>query len=116
MVLSEQLIILKNEIANIEDHLSKLQGGRKASSAKARASLMKLKKHSHLMRSDIMKYTKELPTKTRAKTPKSETSIPEAELPVIEPVREEAPLSIEKVKKPRKPRVKKVQMVAPTFA
>ena len=108
MVLSEQLTILKNEIANVEDHLNKLQGGRKASSAKARASLMKLKKGSHQLRGDIMTYTKELPVKSRKKKVVPET---EPEMPVIEPVREEAPSEtpVEQVKKPRKPRAKKVQ-------
>jgi septal ring factor EnvC (AmiA/AmiB activator) len=67
MSLSDQVLMMKQSLADVEEHLSKLQAGRKASSAKARASLMSLKKNSHQLRSDITKFTKELPTKSRVK-------------------------------------------------
>ena len=104
--LSDQLVLMKQSLSEVEEHLTKLQGGRKASSAKARASLMKLKKDSHSLRGNIMTYTKELPTKSRKK--KVTIVEPEPEMPVIEPVREEV---VEEVKKPRKPRTKKVSIV-----
>ena len=69
MSLSEQVLLMKQSLSEVEEHLNKLQGGRKASSAKSRAILMKLKKDSHKLRSDITKYTKGLPTKTRTKKP-----------------------------------------------
>jgi tryptophanyl-tRNA synthetase len=102
MSLSEQVLIMKNNLAEVEEHLNKLQTGRKSSSSKARSSLMKLKKDSHTLRSDIMKFTKELPTKKRTK--KEAVQSPE------EPVEAEPEEEPEAVKKPksRKPRVKKV--------
>ena len=65
MSLSEQIILMKNDLGEVEEHLNKLQSGRKASSSKARAGLMKLKKGSHQF--DITKFQKELPVKSRSK-------------------------------------------------
>jgi tryptophanyl-tRNA synthetase len=106
--LSEQVLIMKKNLAEVEEHLNKLQGGRKASSSKARASLMKLKKDSHTLRSDIMKYTKDLPVKSRTK--KEEVGIEEAcQLQTIpeseEP--EEKPKADSTVKKARTKRTPK---------
>lgn len=98
--LSEQVLIMKKNLAEVEEHLNKLQGGRKASSSKARASLMKLKKDSHSLRSEIMKYTKELPVKSRVKKE------PIVEQPEPEPEEEEP---VKKPKAVRKFRVKKVE-------
>lgn len=90
--LSEQLVLMKQNLADVEDHLNKLQSGRKASSAKARASLMKLKKDSHQLRGDIIKYTKELPVKSRNKKEEQvnilDAKLSQAEEVVDEPVEE----------------------------
>jgi hypothetical protein len=67
MSLSDSVLLMKQSLAEVEEHLTKLQNGRKASSSKARASLMSLKKNSHQLRSDITKFTKELPVRTRPK-------------------------------------------------
>ena len=81
--LTNQIILMKQSLAEVEEHLSKLQGGRKSSSSKARASLMALKKNSHVLRSDITKYTKELPTKSRPK--KENVNVFEAKMEQVEP-------------------------------
>ena len=105
MSLSDQVLIMKNNLAEVEEHLNKLQGGRKASSSKARASLMKLKKDSHALRGDIMKYTKNLPVKSRTKKePIVEQPTPE---PEVEP-EVEKPKADSTKKKARTKRVKKV--------
>lgn len=118
MSLSEQVILMKQSLSEVEEHLNKLQSGRKASSAKARASLMKLKKDSHQLRGDIMKYTKELPVKSRVK---KEEQIPMEEIrqlqaqpeepqnlnETLNPEQEEKPKASTKKAKPKKRLVKK---------
>jgi hypothetical protein len=81
--LQDKIMLMKQSLADVEEHLSKLQGGRKASSAKARSSLMKLKKDSHALRSDITKFTKELPVKSRVK--KAEVNVFDAKMEQVEP-------------------------------
>ena len=107
--LNEQVLIMKQSLSEVEEHLSKLQGGRKASSSKARASLMALKKNSHVLRSDITKYTKELPTKSRPK--KENVNVFEAKMEQVEPEPEpvEPELELEEKKastKKAKPKAK----------
>jgi hypothetical protein len=80
--LNEQVLIMKQSLLEVEEHLAKLQNGRKASSAKSRAILMKLKKDSHQLRSDITKFTKELPTKSRPK--KENVNVFEAKMEQVE--------------------------------
>jgi ABC-type antimicrobial peptide transport system ATPase subunit len=101
--LSESVLLMKQNLAEVEDHLNKLQGGRKASSSKARASLMALKKSSHALRKQITDHTKAMPTKTRVK--KAEEVLPMEEIKQLQAEPEEP-----EVKKPkaRKPKAKKV--------
>ena len=102
MSLSDQVMLMKQSLADVEEHLSKLQAGRKASSAKARASLMSLKKNSHQLRSDITKFTKELPVKSRVK--KEQVNVFDAKMEQVEPEPESVvePEATPKVKpKPR---------------
>jgi hypothetical protein len=94
--LNEQVLIMKQSLAEVEEHLSKLQGGRKSSSAKSRAILMKLKKDSHQLRSDITKFTKELPTKSRPK--KENVNVFEAKMEQVEPEPVEPELELEEKK------------------
>jgi len=94
--LNEQVLIMKQSLSEVEEHLSKLQGGRKSSSSKARASLMALKKNSHVLRSDITKYTKELPTKSRPK--KENVNVFEAKMEQVEPEPVEPELELEEKK------------------
>lgn len=105
--LNEQVLIMKQSLSEVEEHLSKLQGGRKSSSSKARASLMALKKNSHVLRSDITKYTKELPTKSRPK--KENVNVFEAKMEQVEPEPVEPELELEEKKastKKAKPKAK----------
>ena len=81
--LSHQLAILRSNLDECETHIKSLESGRKASCAKSRALLMKIKKDSHSMRKDIMSHTKALPTKSRIKKTEAEPE-PEPE-PVEEP-------------------------------
>jgi hypothetical protein len=104
--LSDQVVLMKQNLSEVEEHLNKLQGGRKASSAKARASLMKLKRDSHSLRGDIMTYTKGMPVKIRAK--KADIGIEEARRLQSIPEEEPVPLVEEKPKRVRKARAKKV--------
>ena len=95
--LSESVLLMKQNLAEVEEHLNKLQGGRKASSSKARASLMALKKSSHVLRSDITKYTKELPVKSRTK--KETVNVLDAKMSQVEP--EEEPKAVVSEEKPK---------------
>ena len=77
-----QLDLAKSEI-------EQLKLGRKVSSSRARAALMKIKKESDIIRKEILTYSKNLPVKQRKTTPKTAV-IPEkpiesvSELPPIE--------------------------------
>ena len=105
--LSDQVVLMKQNLSEVEEHLNKLQGGRKASSAKARASLMKLKKDSHLLRGEIMTYTKKMPVKTRKKA--EAVDVQDARMSQVEePEEETAPVVEEKPKRVRKAKAKKV--------
>ena len=96
MDLTEQFQTLKNHMDTCEKELNSLKGGRKASSARVRKSLMEIKKASHGMRGATTEFTKGLPTKPRAKKEKA----------VVEPVAVE-PLIETPPKKTRKPRAQK---------
>ena len=65
--LNDNIVVLKACIAEVESELLALQSGKKSASARARKSLMKVKTLSHSMRSQVMEYLKELPTKSRVK-------------------------------------------------
>lgn len=108
MSLSEKVLLMKKSLNEVEEHLSKLQNGRKASSAKARASLMSLKKNSHQLRSDITKFTKELPTKKRTKPQDKVEEIADVVLENIEVDEPVAiPVDTKTEKKPKKVRTPK---------
>ena len=64
-----QLDLAKSEI-------EQLKLGRKVSSSRARAALMKIKKESDIIRKEILTHSKNLPVKQRKTTPKTEV-IPE---------------------------------------
>ena len=103
--LNEQVLLMKQNLSDVEEHLNKLQSGRKASSAKARSSLMKLKQSSHSMRADIMAYTKELPVKSRTKK-SEEVNVLDAKMSQAEPEEPEEPEIKKKAKPKRVPKKK----------
>jgi hypothetical protein len=115
MSLSDSVLLMKQSLAEVEEHLTKLQNGRKASSSKARASLMSLKKNSHQLRSDITKFTKELPVRTRPK--KENVNVFEAKMEQVEEPEqvveeEEEKPKANSSKKKAKPRAKSKKLSA----
>jgi hypothetical protein len=100
MSLSQTITSLRTLLDTAETEIKSLEGGRKASSSRARLSLQKIKQNCHMLRKDITTHTKALPTKSRA-AKKVESEPVEAE-PVEEPV----------AKKVRKPRAKKNVVVS----
>ena len=65
--LSESITILKSQLESAEKEIQALQLGKKASSSRARKSLMSVKTGSHDLRKQIMGFAKSLPTKSRIK-------------------------------------------------
>ena len=60
---------MKALLETAESEIRSLEGGRKASSARARKSLQSIKTSAHALRKSITASVKSLPTKTRAKKP-----------------------------------------------
>ena len=73
---------IKMQLEVAEREIASLQGGRKASAARARKSLQIIKGLSHALRKQIVEYSKGLPTKKRAGEAEVAT---EPEVP-IEPI------------------------------
>jgi chromosome segregation ATPase len=79
MSLKEKVNEIRLQLDATERELASLDGGRKASAARARKSLQLIKSLSHTLRKQIVDYTKALPTKRR-------TPIEVAEVPIVEEV------------------------------
>ena len=105
MNLSNSITSLRTMLDNCETEIKSLEGGRKASSARARKCLQNIKTSCHNLRKAVTIHTKALPTKTRVK--KDEPVEPVVPEPEPEPVEPE-PVSV-KPKKTRKTRVKKIE-------
>ena len=99
MSLSENITSLRTMLDSAENEIKSLEGGRKASAARARLSLQKIKKNCHMLRKDITTHTKAIPTKTRVKK-----VVEPVEPEPVEPEPEPEPVEPEPVKKVRKPR------------
>ena len=65
MSLKEKVNEIRLQLDATERELASLEGGRKASAARARKSLQLIKSLSHTLRKQIVDYTKALPTKRR---------------------------------------------------
>ena len=101
MNLSESICGLRSMLDTCETEIKSLEGGRKASSARARKSLQNIKNSCHNLRKAVTIHTKALPTKTRVKKDEPEPEpVPEPVVPEVKPV---------KPKKVRKTRVKKME-------
>ena len=100
--LTQSIAELKTLVGQAEAELQSLLAGKKAAAPRVRASLQKVKTLSHSMRSSVMTFTKELPTKARAKKvePVEDEQLPPP--PVLERETSEAVL----VKPKRAPRKK----------
>ncbi len=66
MSLKEKVNEIRLQLDTTEKELLSLEGGRKASAARARKSLQLIKSLSHTLRKQIVDYTKGLPTKHRS--------------------------------------------------
>jgi hypothetical protein len=88
MSLFESITILKSQLDAAEKEINALQGGRKASSSRARKSLMSVKSGSHDLRKQIMLHTKSMEVKKRIPKGKQE---PAAEAEVVEKPKPRAP-------------------------
>ena len=105
MSLSEQILLMKQDLENVERELKSLEGGRKASAPRARKSLQNLKTSSHALRKQIVEHTKSLPIKKRTK--KEPVQNPEDFKPEPAPEQEPAPEEPKASTKKAKPRKKK---------
>ena len=65
MSLKEKVNEIRLQLDATERELASLEGGRKASAARARKSLQLIKSLSHTLRKQIVDYKKALPTKRR---------------------------------------------------
>jgi hypothetical protein len=111
MSFKNDIVLLRSHLDEAEAHLNKLEGGVKASSSKARVSLLKIKTLTHQLRKDITDKLKQMPTKTRLKNVVEAVAVepvaveqPEEPESVPESVR---PVPITKVRKPRAKKVVK---------
>ena len=101
MSLSEQILLMKQDLENVEKELKSLEGGRKASAPRARKSLQSLKTSSHALRKQIVEHTKSLPVKSRTK--KEVVEEPPTPTPTPEPeVEQPKATSSKKKAKPKK--------------
>ena len=76
---------IKMQLEVAEREIASLEGGRKASAARARKSLQIIKGLSHALRKQIVEYSKGLPTKKRAEVA-AEPIVPEVPIEPIAPI------------------------------
>ena len=69
-----------------KNHVIAIEEEKKASSAKARSELMKIKTLAHLVRKGCITSQKNIPVKSRVKVTPVETEIEVPEVPEVEPV------------------------------
>lgn len=112
MSLADQLSQIKASVAEAERELTSLSSGRKVSASRVRKQLQNVKNQSQLLRKSVISYTKEMPTKSRVKTPvkpvEPEKSNFVCEMPELEPVESTPQVEESKPKKKRIAKTKKV--------
>ena len=102
--LNEQITEIKTHIFVAESELNSLVAGKKASASRVRKSLQQIKKLSHLLRKAIVEFTKTLPTKKRALSPKPvETAEPKT-TDTPKPVETKESFALKKKTTPKKPK------------
>ena len=109
--LSEQILLMRQSLENVERELKSLESGKKASAPRARKSLQSLKNSSHALRKQITDSVKTMPTKKRVK--KETVNVLDAKMSQVEPESVEVEVAVEKPKAvtKSKPRAKKVVVV-----
>jgi len=99
--LNEQINEIKTHLLVAESELNELVAGKKVSAGRVRKSLQQIKKLSHLLRKSIVDFTKSLPTKKRALSPKTTEEPTEPVAPVAtKPV--DLMIKLPKKKSPKK--------------
>ena len=84
--LNEQMNALKAHMDTAEKELASLQGGKKASAARARKALGQIKTLCHLMRKEVVAHVKTMPVKSK----KATALVPEPVPPEPEPPAKES--------------------------
>ena len=112
MSLLESITLLKGVVGNCEKEIQSLEGGKKASAARARKSLQNVKASSHALRKQIMQHTKALPVKKRGSAAASSAASAPAPPPPATP-EPQAPEFVAPAPKKRAPRKKKAYMYHP---
>ena len=112
MSLLESITLLKGVVSNCEKEIQSLEGGKKASAARARKSLQNVKASSHALRKQIMQHTKALPVKKRGSAAASSAASAPPPPPPATP-EPQAPEPVAPAPKKRAPRKKKAYMYYP---
>ena len=73
---------IKMQLEVAEREIASLEGGRKASAARARKALQIIKGLSHALRKQVVEYSKGLPVKKRAEVEVAAEPIVAAEVPI----------------------------------
>ena len=81
---------IRMQLEVAEKEIASLEGGRKASAARARKSLQIIKGLAHTLRKNIVEYSKGLPTKKCAGEPPTEPKAPTEPIVPTEPKRKRA--------------------------
>ena len=81
--LSDQVLLMKQSLENVEKELKSLESGKKASAPRARKALQSLKQSSHSLRKQITENVKGMPVKSRGK--KEAVQVFEAKMEQVEP-------------------------------
>jgi hypothetical protein len=88
MSLTDKIHEIRLQLDTAEKEINSLSSGRKASASRARKSLQLIKGLSHVLRKEIVNFTKQLPTKKRSVDEVAEV-----------PIAEEVPVVLKKVRK-----------------
>ena len=108
MTLNDQILQIQMNLDRAKEHIVQLEAGRKASSAKARTDLQKIKVLAHQLRKGCVEHVKSIPKKSKIRVIPTEPGLPsEPVLPTdpVLPPELEAPVVI-----PKKPkRLKKTR-------
>ena len=81
MTLNDQILQIQMNLDQAKEHIVQLEAGRKASSAKARTALQKIKVLAHELRKACITTQKTIPVKSRVKITPTEPVVAEPVLP-----------------------------------
>lgn len=87
MSLSESITALRTMLDSADKEVKSLEGGKKASSARARKALQNIKGGCHVLRKNITSHQKTMTTKPRTKKLDSACETSQEEAPATPPVK-----------------------------